>query len=440
MSGKISDNESYINLRKDIQGFEAFSKLYKFLKLFGFKNNGLEEVLKKIPEFKNQIKLLSEAPDLFNKYYAKKGWIAYELMNSDLMNKCISLAKENKIGEGEQNLIEYYKSEDLHWLIAGLKNIEAFKIRYLLLLKTYNDFKEERYYSCIPLLLMIIDGATDDIRKENKGFFAAGVNLTAWDSISGHESGLQYIAQIFSKSRKKTTTEKITIPYRNGILHGKDLGYDNIIVAAKLWSTLFAVGSWAKIIIDGKDVAPPPKKELSFKESIVELTKYLNDYRNWQEEKKIRDKELQEWEPRNFKNVDLCNLKSIKNTPENELDIFFQYVYDKKYGLIANQLDPFSRGKKTKNKIAGEVREKFEDIKVLNYKIVSINDDAPAITEIRTNVIALTNNIIMTKPMKFRMIYQDIDGNPLPRSNNKGKWYLLEICLSNFYNFKWINE
>jgi hypothetical protein len=440
MDNKISDNESYNNLREKMQGFDSFFHFYRFAKLFGFKDEKLEESFKQLPEFKNNLKQLSEAPDLFNSFYAEKGWIAHENMNAILMDECIRLAKENKIEEGEKKLIEYFESQDLQWLIASLKNIDAFKIRYSLLLKIYEDYKCERYYSCVPLLLMVIDGATDDIKKENKGFFAEGADLTAWDSIAGHESGLQFVAQIFNKSRKRTTNEKITLPYRNGILHGKDLGYDNVIVASKLWSTLFAIGAWAKIIKEGRHIAPEPKRKLSFKENLAELSKVLNEYQEWQIEKKVWELEFNGWKPRNFDSAIFDNLEKVENSPENELQLFFEHVFKRKYGLIAKQLDNFSRGKKTINQLAGEVREKFENIEVRKYEIQSIMDESPAITEIRANVTALTNGNENSKTIKFRMIYQDMEGSALVRGNKKGKWYLLDMCLWDFYNFEWLKE
>ncbi len=100
MNKKISDNESYKKLREEIQGFDSVSKLYKFAKLFGFKDENLEESFNQLPKFKEKIKQLSEAPDLFNSFYAEKGWIAHENMNVNLMNECIKLANENKIEEG----------------------------------------------------------------------------------------------------------------------------------------------------------------------------------------------------------------------------------------------------------------------------------------------------------------------------------------------------
>lgn len=69
--------------------------------------------------------------------------------------------------------------------------------------------------------------------------------MTAWDSIAAHETGLQTIASLFSESRNKTNDEVITLPYRNGILHGRELAFDNKLVAAKVWATLFAIKDWS---------------------------------------------------------------------------------------------------------------------------------------------------------------------------------------------------
>lgn len=42
-----------------------------------------------------------------------------------------------------------------------------------------------------------------------------------------------------TRSRNKTTTEDLTLPLRHGILHGRDLGYSNQMVAAKCWAVGF---------------------------------------------------------------------------------------------------------------------------------------------------------------------------------------------------------
>jgi len=40
------------------------------------------------------------------------------------------------------------------------------------------EYENGRYYACVPLLLMIIDGIVNDISKET-GFFAEKTDLTS---------------------------------------------------------------------------------------------------------------------------------------------------------------------------------------------------------------------------------------------------------------------
>ncbi len=244
MKERIEDNPTYKKLRKEIEGAEALHKVTKLFSFIGLKNKSLNEAFKTLPEMKKQLELLSKSPDRFNDYYAKRGWIAHESMNSDLMLTSIELADKGLIEVAEQELINYYTSGKLHWLLHQLKRVDEFSIRYNFFLLAYEDTLAERYHAVVPVLLMMIDGAVNDIDK-GKGFFADNINLTAWDSIAAHSSGLTALKEVFSDGRHKTTKEEILLPYRHGILHGRDLGYANRTVTAKCWAALFAINDWA---------------------------------------------------------------------------------------------------------------------------------------------------------------------------------------------------
>lgn len=47
-----------------------------------------------------------------------------------------------------------------------------------------------------------------------------------------------------SARRARTFATEIGVPYRHGIVHGKDLGYANKRVSAKSLAALLALGSW----------------------------------------------------------------------------------------------------------------------------------------------------------------------------------------------------
>lgn len=197
------------------------------------------------------------------------------------------MAEDNKIEDGERLLLEYYTDNDsIRYLLTRLKNRTGFSKRYELLLKAYDDYKSGRYHSCIPIFLMIIDGVVDEVTKSNKGFFASDFNPRLWNSIVGHESGLSTIAKIYAKTRKKVNTDPITVPYRNGILHGKDINYDNDLVAAKSLSTIFAVGDWVEQYESGKHIKPELSKPKSilqqlkeFKETLTTAQKQYEEYK-----------------------------------------------------------------------------------------------------------------------------------------------------------------
>lgn len=426
MTKKIADNPTYKDLREKSNFLSLAGKIYKVLKLLGYKNSELGQIFQQAAELKEQMIELSEEPDLFNSYYAPKGWIAYESMNSKLMEGCVSLAKDGRINEGEKNLIDYYVREELVYHFVGLKSINAFKIRYGLILKAYEDFKQERYHSSVPLLLILIDGIVNDVKKENKGFFAEDVDMTAWDSIAAHESGLGYVAKLFNAGRKRTIEEVIDMPYRNGILHGRDLGFDNVTVAAKLWNTFLAIGDWARIIIEGTEAIMENETNPSFKEIFLSHTQ-LRKYQ----------KELEKWEPRSSE--ELSNNKMEEGTPEKELCSFFENVKNRKYGLIVPQMDFLFRKNKSVNKLAGEIREKFVHVEVLAYEIISIIDQAPALSRLKVLVKGkCSENKILEKMIEFIMIYEDDKGKPLVRSQQNGNWRTQERVLWNFYNFEWI--
>jgi len=425
MAKKISDNPTYAALREKGNFLGGMNKIYKVAKFFGYKNSELERIFRQASEIKEQIMKLIEIPDLFNGYYAFKGWIAYESMNRPLMEECIALAKAGKTEEGEQRFINYYMQEELIYHFTGLKSINAFKIRYGLVLKAYEDFKQGRYYSTVLLLLTLTDGIVNDVKKENKGFFAEDVDMTAWDSIAAHETGLGYVARLFNAGRKKTTEEVIDMPYRNGILHGRDLGFDNVVVAAKLWNTFLALGDWARVITEGSK-AKENKTDLSFRE----LFRSHSDNLKYQ-------KELEKWKPRSLEKWNAGKFE--EGTPEKALCLFFQNVMNRKYGLAVEQMDHSFCRNKPLNRLAGEIREKFVNVEILDYGIASIVDQAPALSRLNVNVKGKCGEgKVLSKMIEFIMIYEDAHGNPLVRSLPNGSWRVQAHTLWMFYNFEWI--
>lgn len=383
---RIENNPQYQKFKKDLEGAEALQKIIKFFSLFGLKNKGLNDAFSSLPDIKKQLEILSKSPDKFNDYFSSRGWIAHESMNSDLMLSSIELAEKGFIDVAEKELIDYYASDKIEWLLPQLKSIDAFKIRYKLLRFAYEDTITERYYSVVPVLLMMIDGAVNDIDK-NKGFFAENTDLTAWDSIAAHSTGLARLKEIFSDTRKKTSDEDISLPYRHGILHGRDLGYANKTVTAKCWAALFAIKDWADAIKKGKKNPPPPEPKLTFRESITQLNDTLIDYAKSKKRNELVSKKVEAWKARQLIIGNDIPEKGTSSdyadyTPEQEAIRFAEYWTKNNYGNIAKQLHHFFKEPLNDKKEAGKIRKVFEGKKLTDYKITKVVDCSPAISEV----------------------------------------------------------
>lgn len=420
---KIKENPTCAELLNNTKGFGALSKVVSFFEKIGIKNKKISEAFKKFPDLFQKTEELVNMPDRFNEHFSKSGWVAYESLNFELMKEAVYLADEGKFDEANNLLVEHYNVETLKWGLTFMKGVEEYRPRYDLAEKAKEDYLAGRYHACVPVVLTIIDGIVNDI--EQKGFFAQGVDLTAWDSIAAHSSGLQELSKLFNSARKKTNTETITVPYRHGILHGRDLGYANKVVAAKTWATLFTIRDWAIALKQGEKI---PKE----KEPEPSLLEVLKSYAKTQEQKK----KLEAWMPRNLEpNKDFLAYGTPEEfetrTPERELVQFFKYWSTNNYGRMADLIKTF--GDHPLSKRAGEVRLNFLGKSLTRYKLLEINDEASAITEITVEVALNYRDKILTEKFSVRMIHEDSEGNPVLREEPDGNWRIIEHSFMPIY-------
>ncbi|MBW2569671.1 MAG: hypothetical protein JRE47_09960 [Deltaproteobacteria bacterium] len=413
---KIKDNPTCAELLNNTKGFEALSKVVSFFDKIGIKNDKISEAFKKFPDLSKKTEELINMPDRFNEHFSKSGWVAYESLNFELMKEAVHLADEGQFDEANNLLVEHYNEETLKWGLTFMKGVEEYRPRYDLSEKAKEDYLAGRYHACVPVVLTIIDGIVNDI--EQKGFFAQGVDLTVWDSIAAHSNGLQELSKLFNSPRKKTNTETITVPYRHGILHGRDLGYANKVVAAKTWATLFTIRDWAMALKQGKKV--PKEKEPE--QSLLEV---LKSYAKTQEQKK----KLEAWRPRALnpdKDFPAYGMPEEfgSHTPERELAQFFQYWSTNNYGKMAGLMKAF--GDYPLSKRAGEVRLNFQGKSLKGYKLLEIKDEASAITEITVEVTLNHRDKILTEKFSVRMIHEDSEGNPVLREEPGSNWRIIE--------------
>lgn len=434
MNDLISENPSYINIKNAYYSSLKIKKLIENGLFDCIPNFNAEEILKKIEEInKYNIKTLTEMPDKFNKYFKDKGWIAYESMDLEMMKTSIEIA-EKDITKAEKYLIDYY-SKNLDNNLQYLSNYpeELTKRKHLIDL-AYEEYKHEKYYSCTLLLFSIIDGFVADTNiSEGRGFFTDKDDIYSWDSIAAHKSGLNEIKKLFYKSRGKTNKEEIFIPYRNGIVHGRDLNYNNKFVATKLWATLFALKDGVLAIKNkGKQ---PPEKNNNFNEVIT----LCSDYAKNKEHLKIMEEENENYEKRNWTlNHDYTHSENLEDYPKGSSEYtlvkFFDYWKNKNFGKIAKmKFDPTEDEKNIK-KYAGKLKKEYFNRKeLLSFKILSISDESAYITNFSTELIIKHAQNQYTANTNFRLIYDSENNVPIRKINN-GEWKIANY--SNIKNLK----
>lgn len=390
MDDKIENNPSFKKFDKNLKGAKAIKQIASFLSPFSKTAKDISKSLAGFDDLEKQFKELSKGPDEFNNFFGVLGWIAHESMNQDLMLECIELARNNECAAAEEKLSDYYTSENLKWLTMLLKGTPEFFKRDELIRLAYEDTIAGRFHSAVPIVLMIIDGGVNDIDK-NKGFFTETTDVTAWDSIAAHSSGLSKLREILNKGRNRTNTEEIFFPYRNGILHGRDIAYANKYVTAKCWLTLIAINDWSKALKKNKENPPKLETELSFTESWKELKTTLSDYKVHQEKMKEVNRYLESWKPRTLivgkdipPNGEINEYNQF--TPEQDAIKFLKKWESKNHGEIAKQICYFSKDINI-GKEAGRVRKVFDKRTLKTYKINSVLDCAPAISEVMIDVI-----------------------------------------------------
>lgn len=408
---KIAENPTSAKLLNDVKSFTMLFKILRFIP--GIKRifPDFNKLLSQLEELEQQTEILF-IPDKFNEKLGDLGWIAYESLNLETMKKAISLVENNEIEAAETYLADYYGENNLKWLIMRFQGHKEFRRRLRLVELAKEDYLAKRYHAFIPLILSITDGLVRDV-SNHVGLFGESVNLTLDDSIAAHESGLQKLIKLIGRGRGKTNDEPITIPYRHGILHGRELAFDNKIVAAKCWSTLFAVRDWAQAIAEKKS-----QSEEKEKKSWLELWKML------QETQAFRQR-IENWQGRTWlKDFDWSNHSASEqlddNSPEKSVALLFETWKKCQWGKFAEFIVDYS-GTSIKKK-AGELRKDFEHIKILDFKLLEVVDESSAFSKIKVKVNYEYQSNVKTQILELNPVYQDYESSVLSRTESGGKW------------------
>ncbi|MEZ2371415.1 hypothetical protein [Arthrobacter sp. RCC_34] len=236
-----------------------------------------------------QHRQLTALVDSFYEAVGERNWVfTGDLIPSEI-EKVLDREQAADPAGIEARLIAYYKAEDhISSPLGRLNRFPAMRDRMVLLRKALSDYEAGRYYSTVFVILAVMDGFVGEFETSvRKGLHARSEeDMVAWDSVAGHHMGLGHAHKSFRKSVFKTDLAETTELYRNGIMHGTLVNFDNEIIATKAWNRLFAVADWAdaRQREQEPEQVPPTCKDV------------LAQLRRQQQQQQL----LQAWEPREF--------------------------------------------------------------------------------------------------------------------------------------------
>lgn len=413
----IRDNPSF---KESLDEMEALGHLNRLLplarpvlKALGADVSKIESVFEDVSGLSNQMTELATMPDRFNDHFAEHGWVMYSLMSFEVAKAAVEAADAQNLERAQMTLVEYYSPDEVMRQLRTMRSINAFRPRIPLAELALTDYQEQRYHACIPVVLAQMDGLVSDLHDRRHGFFSEGIDLSAWDSIAAHDRGLNRLVPRLQESRKTTRSEEISIPYRHGIIHGRDLGYDNRMVAAKTWAALFAVGDWARKAEAGEIEPVEPEPKPGWRDVIDQV----------RANKAVRDA-IDDWTPRDIAvgthiPADGSPESYDSDSPERALVAFLAYWKAGNYGHMHRSLASVSKRSLASPRA---VRDAFDWKELNRYKLVLVDDAAAARTLIVVETSSTQLGESTTQLETFSLIREDKSGNPVVAGEPGGTW------------------
>ena len=332
------------------------------------------------------------------------------------IKEVISLYKDGK--SNETNEVMYDEIDRL--LLRSVRrfpNTKAFKNRVELLELALKDHQEWRYHWSIPNILLCVDGIVNDISPEQIWLFAKKwEHLVIPESIVWYKWWLNRLIKIYSKSRNKTNNDEINMPYRNWILHWRDIKYYNKLVSYKCLSLLLAIHAWT---VDVERENMESKKKSQNNKWLFEM---LKDFSNDQKKREYMKAKTNEWKSRDPKHIDYKKL--AVGTPEFVLNEIVWLLNEKNFWKAASLIaSTFWNRYESIGFHTKEIASRLKDISNISIKIKFIEDRWASLSIIDLSLEYINDQWEkILKEITQNMLYEGDNDYFPPRNMEWWKW------------------
>ncbi len=396
--GSASDLPSVKEMEKQITAF----------KLLGFLLS--KEQRTELKGLQREHRRIVSIVDRFYDHLGERNWVFTGDLNLTAMEE-VANAKDSETAE--LRLIAYYNSENrIEFPLGRLHRFDAMRPRIPLLRKALVDYHEGRHYSTVLVLLSVMDGFVNDFDTSiRQGLHARSEeDMVAWDSVAGHHLGLSHAHGSFLKGFYKTDTTEIIDLYRNGIMHGMLVNFDNKTIATKAWNRLFAVADWA----DSRELRAKPI------ESTPTLRESLGRWKEIQGQKA----KLDGWQPYEYE-------PSLSPGDPSGVPLicadFLEKWEKRQWALVGAHFMQFGSIKSSVGQLAVEAKDLYKSLDLTYWKLLRIRHTAAAVAH--ADVELLVNG--KTYLTDLRWIHVDSSGTAAS-DWEEGQWVLSMYGPSHF--------
>ena len=391
----------------------ALARLAPVVRLFGPRGREAAKALTDGAALVPRVRDLAALPGRFNDALGDLGWIAFGAMDEALMREASELAEAGRVDDAESLIADSYDEVTLRRHLHSMRAIKSYQPRHELLLLVAADHAAGRYHAVAPTVLPQVDGLVHDLT--GKSLFTHGGSLAetliAWDTIAGREDGLPRLMKVLSEGRWSTTTDPILVPYRHGILHGRDLGFANKVAAAKAWGALFSLREWALAVQRGTTEPPPIEPEPTLGDLIRRLR-----------ESELERRRIKAWSPAEPRGPFADDNLISDGTPEAAAWKWLGAWRDRDWVAMANATQTARRLRHPD--LPSTLEATFGYRQLDRFVVVTVTEAAPA------RSVAVADLHFADDPpvrMVANVIYESAEGRSEVAGTDRGTWGVNDI-------------
>lgn len=381
------------------------------------KSSGLTRINAEMATFERHLANL----DYFERVYAPLGWTPYDSLDVKVLERVSGL----DMTAGEKALTE-------HYLDAGPLKLSTFRFRrpaYVawrdLFAHSVDRLNAADFLSAVPLLLIIVDGVCQ--HHLQKSAFGGAADQEVFDSITNAPNGLKHALALAGRRRKKPFVDALDAPYRNGILHGRDVNFGHAIVAAKAVNLLLATVDY----IDKRADEHERIAKAAADQQPPDWAAYLAS----QEQQRQFTAAIDEWRPRPPREGVFASHEGAtgleQDSPEYAAVAFLKAAANKNFGKLAELTLDYTR--RPPKKWAGDIRRDYDDLGLQKWSFGWLNDTAAAASEGVARVSGVWRGHHWSGQIVLRLLFIDNDVDALPRSLTGGRWAVAPSALGDMW-------